>query len=239
MVCTPDSPATKASSSLEPTTPTPSSPGALSVTTPANDFSRPTNPTPNSSKDKGKGVMAPPATPKHAKSRPFLTPGQSSTLASLPSRSVDIPHVATSPDSMVFAFSPPETGSLASPVESWENAINFPPRGGVASATPSGSSRSVATHRQGSTGVRSWFTVPDSDDYDSEQQSLLRGPMTLTVPEHHDYGTLTHVTHVTHADIHPGFWDCFSQVEMVIICTLFIAIVLCIVWTVISLIASY
>ncbi|KAI2777077.1 hypothetical protein F4815DRAFT_502588 [Daldinia loculata] len=236
MVCPTESPVTKASSSEEATTPTPGSPESLSVATPAGHFDRPTNPTPNSSKNKGKGIMAPPVTPKNPESRSFLSPGQPSTVSSLTPRSVNIRQVATSPDGVVFTFSSPETRSVASPCESWDNAITFRQCDDVQFATPSGSNQTVVTHRQGSTGIRSWFTVPDSADYDVEQQSLLNGPLSLTVPQRHDYGTLPRLTH---ADIHPDFWDCFSEAEMLIICALLVGIVLCIIWTMIDVVTSY
>ncbi|KAI1653588.1 hypothetical protein F4813DRAFT_393487 [Daldinia decipiens] len=235
MVCPPESPVTKASSSEEATTPTPGSPESLPVTTPASRFERPTNPTPNSSKGKGKGIMAPPVTPKNHESRSLLSPGQPSTVSSLTPRSMNIRQVATSPDGVVFTFSSPETRSVASPLESWENAITFRQCDDVQFATPSGSNRTVVTNRQGSTGIRSWFTIPDSADYNVEEQPLLNDPLTLAVPQRHDYGALPRPTH---ADIHPDFWDCFSQTEMLIICSLLIGIILCVIWTVMNAITN-
>ncbi|KAI0848848.1 hypothetical protein F5Y00DRAFT_262005 [Daldinia vernicosa] len=252
MVCAPDSPDAKAGSGQEATTPTPGSPESLAATTPASHFDRPANPTPDGSKNKGKYVVAPPVTPKNPESRSFLSPGQPSTVSSLTPRSINVRQVATSLDGVVFNFSGRETPSvvstfsareppsIASAFESWENAINFRQGDGLQLASPSGSNRTVVTHhRQGSTGIRSWYTIPDSDDYDVEQQPLLSdGPLSLTVPQRHDYdyGTLPHVTH---ADIHPNFWDCFSEAEMLVICALLTATVWCFIWTIIGALAQY
>ncbi|KAF3063942.1 hypothetical protein GL218_01959 [Daldinia childiae] len=233
MVCQPETPVTKAGPSEEATTPTPGSPKSLSVTTPAGHVDHPTDPTPNSPKDKGKGksVMAPPVTPKNPTDGSLLeimSSGQRGAFSPLTPSSVSVRHVAASPDGVVFTFSSPETRSVASPRESWENAINFRQSDEIQFATPSGSNRTVVTNLHAD--VRSWFTIPDSTEYDVEQQSLLDGSLASPVPQLHDYGTNSRPTH---DDIHPGFWDCFSKGEMLSILALAIIAMLFFVWIVI------
>ncbi|OTB13973.1 hypothetical protein K445DRAFT_13341 [Daldinia sp. EC12] len=251
MACLPDPNVTGGRSNQEATTtpaPGSNSPESLAVvSTPARVIDRPTNPTPGNAQNKTTTTMAIPVTPVTPKNERLLSPKEpTAAFSPLTPGSLRIRKVASSPDGMVF--NPNYNGNggrnaiaitrdFASPRESWETAVMFSELGGIHhSDSPSFSDRTVITHRQGFTGVRSWLSIPSSAEYDLERQSLLSSPSpSMAVRHNHGYGVVHHQVDPTH----PSFWDCFSETEMVIICAFLAFIALGLLWNVTELLKDY
>ncbi|KAI8962349.1 hypothetical protein F5Y11DRAFT_347630 [Daldinia sp. FL1419] len=230
----PDPSIAESTSSQDTITPRPGTPASVIMATPVKSPNHPINPTPGHPNN-NPVTVALPVTPKNPNPRALLSAREPSTFESLTPASTRAYQVTTSPDSVVFTFSTPETRRAASPVESWENAIVFQEFDAIQSGSPVGSIQTVFPPRLVSTGFRSWVTVSDSLNYDVEQQALMPDSAATAPNQQCDYGTLPRPPSGDRVSL----WDCFTEMEMLIICVMLTLFTLILIWTIFDILDNY